>query len=485
MKTITIRFPEVKVKMDRKDITFDTLEEMIYEIGDELKRKATEQAIKDIDEELRKERPKGELENKDKRSKYFLTRYGDIRYKRRRYKEKKTGSYRYLLDEKLNIKKDQRISSKRAQLEIYLASISPYREAEEQTALIGGYTRSHEAIRQLLIKEGEKIKRKEDKSLDKIKNLDYKQRGEVKDKVYIESDATFIKLQKANKGGKKGNRSIDVKVGIGYTDTEDRYKNGRQRSKRLKDKFVFTGVGIKGRKFMERLSYISEAKLALFKAKRIFLGGDGAEWIRKGMEYFMGAKYLLCLFHLNKNITELMGKKKKEQVEVKKLLKHNKIAEGLKKIKRIIKKVDNNKEKKKLKKLYKYISNNQEGIENTAEIKDKDIKRTGAIESNIDKIVAHRMKKQGMSWSIKGARSILKIQEMILNGKWKEWWYKRRDERIEVRRLPEPLSAKQVNKRKDTSPFIEAEIPAFRGPEQDKTWVGVLKELRESRYLGN
>lgn len=485
MENITIKFPEVKVKMPTKDITFDTLEGVVHDIGDEIKRMVTEKAIRDIDEGLRNERPRRKLENRGKRSKYFLTRFGDIRYSRRRYREKETGKSRYLLDERLKVDKNQRISLKRAQMEIYLASISSYRKTAKQTGLIGGYSRSHEAIRQSVIKEAEEIIKKQDKSLDKIKNLDYKDKAEARDKVYVESDSTFIKLQTDKKGKRSKKKSIDVKIGVGYTGREDRYKKGRHRSKRLKDKFVFTEVGMKGKRFMEKLSYMSEKKLGLSKAKEVFFGGDGAEWIKEGIkEYFGGAKYLLCLFHLNRNITKSVGNGKGEQSKIKKLLKHNKIVEGLEKIKDMIKEVGDSKEKEKLESLYSYILDNQEGIKNTAEIKDKDIKRTGAIEPIIDKVVSHRMKKRGIIWSIEGARAILKVQETILNREWKEWWYKKRDERIEVKYLPEPLSAMQVSRKREISPFIEAEIPAFRGPEQDKPWVGVLKKLTEARYFG-
>ena len=50
-----------------------------------------------------------------------------------------------MLDEALGIKENQRISLKRAQIETYLASLSPYREVVKQTELIGGYRRSHQS----------------------------------------------------------------------------------------------------------------------------------------------------------------------------------------------------------------------------------------------------------------------------------------------------------------------------------------------------
>ena len=113
--TITITFPEVKVNTEIKDLTFDILEDMIFEILQNIARKVFEKAITDIDSYLRNKRGRGKLKNTGKRKKYFLTRFGDILYSRTRYKDKK-GKSRYLLNEALSISKNQRISLSRARI---------------------------------------------------------------------------------------------------------------------------------------------------------------------------------------------------------------------------------------------------------------------------------------------------------------------------------------------------------------------------------
>jgi len=50
------------------------------------------------------------------------------------------------------------------------------------------------------------------------------------------------------------------------------------------------------------------------------------------------------------------------------------------------------KEKGNLKKLYTYLSRNRQGITNHFKLKDKGIERAGAIESNINKVIASRFK---------------------------------------------------------------------------------------------
>jgi hypothetical protein len=125
--TITITFPQVKVNTEIKDLTFDSIEDMIFEISQHIARKVFEKAITDLDDYLHNKRERGKLKNTGKREKYFLTRFGDILYSRTRYKDRQ-GKSHYLLDEALSIIKNQRISLSRARIENFLSSLSSYRE---------------------------------------------------------------------------------------------------------------------------------------------------------------------------------------------------------------------------------------------------------------------------------------------------------------------------------------------------------------------
>jgi len=61
MDTITITFPKVKVNTEIKDLTFDILEDMIFEISQNIDRKVFEKALTDIDNYQRNKRERGEL----------------------------------------------------------------------------------------------------------------------------------------------------------------------------------------------------------------------------------------------------------------------------------------------------------------------------------------------------------------------------------------------------------------------------------------
>jgi len=474
MDTITIIFPEVKVKIPIKDLTFDTIENMLFEILQNIARKVFEKAITDIDNYLCIKRERGKLKNTGKRKKYFLTRFGDILYSRTRYKDRQ-GKSHYLLDEALSIKKNQRISLSRARIECFLSTLSSYREVVIQAKLFLGNFRSHESIRRGVIKEAKLMIENQKKKLQKIRNLEY-QEGNSPDTAYLEADATYISLQK--KGQEKGGK-LEVKIGVGYTGKEARYSSGK--SKRLKEKFTLVGTG---KDFMRNLSLLAEERLSLSKAKKVLFGGDGDSWIISGVgDYFPSATYLLCFYHLFKKLREGVGRRKNEQKVIKDLLLSNQIDKSLSVIDQLIRNPYDQKEKDNLVKLYTYLSRNRLGITNQVNLKNKGIERTGAIESSVNQAIASRFKKKGMSWSKNGALSLLKIKETILNGEWDIWWKTERERNIKVGKYNPPLPASYFKKETETSPLIEVTIPALSGPDQGKPWVGVLRELSRVGYF--
>jgi hypothetical protein len=474
MDTIAITFPQVKVNTEIRDLTFDSIENMIFEISQNIACRVFEKAITDIDSYLRNKRERGKLKNTGKREKYFLTRFGDILYSRTRYKDKKTGKSCYLLDKALNISKNQRISLCRARIEYFLASLSSYREVVGQARLLLGNFHSHESIRRGVIKEGKLIIENQEKKLKQIENLNYPDK-EAPDTAYMEADATYISLQNR---GKKKKEKMEVKLGVGYTGKEARYSTGK--SKRLKEKFTFVGIG---KDFMEKLGLLAEERLSLSKVKKVIFGGDGDSWVTSGIkDYFSSATYILCLYHLYKKFKESLGRRKEEQKVIKDLLLSNQIDKGLSVIDQLIRNSYDQKEKDNLVKLYTYISRNRLGITNHLKLKDKEMERAGAIESNINKVIASRFKKRGMSWSKRGALALLKIKETIINGEWDIWWGTERERNIKITEFKPPLSASHFKKETETSPLIEVTIPALSGPDQGKPWVGVLRKLAEAGY---
>jgi hypothetical protein len=376
-----------------------------------------------------------------------------------------------------------------------MASITTYRSTEKDTELLTGYRRSHESIRQSVIKEAERIITHEKASIEKTRSLkDDKKPDPIHDIVYLESDSTFIRMQARRKRRsgrtipRRRRKSIEVKLGIGYTDKVRRYTRGRTGALKLKDKFTYVSIG-SGMAFMESFSLIAEKRLGLSWAKRVIFGGDGGPYITAGIrDHFVGAIYNLCKFHLKRNIKRCLPFRPNARGRISGLLKKDMIDKALSILERLANRTPDKKDKWSIMELHSYIDQNRDGINPLNRIEDtalrNRIKGTGAMESNVDKFLSHRFKKRGMSWSEKGALSLLKVKETIVNGEWDAWWLEGRDQKIEI--SPGPLkqfTAKSFWKeKKDNLPSLEVAIPALHGPSRNEPWAKALKELENIDY---
>jgi hypothetical protein len=427
MNKITLEFKPVKVKIPTENLTLEALEQMVFDIRQELGKTALVNALQQYDGMLRKNRLRGVLKNIRTKTKYLQTWVGDIRYSRTLYKEKATGKPRYLLDEALGIDKNQRVSLRMTEIMGLLSSAEPYRKVQKQIAKLLGISWSHEAIRQNVIREGKRMEEQEAKEHEKIKQLDYQLPQDLPETVYNETDATYISRQNKTKGKGSKKRHLEVKLGIGYTGKEPRYKGGMKES---------------------------------------------------------NSEYLLCPFHLFRNLRRALPGKKKTQQRLKILFEKNKIDKVLSRLKRMTRMLRSRKLKEKIAEYYAYVKNNRQGIEASMRVRmDKNIISAGAVEPNIDKLVAHRFKGKGKSWSKRGAQSLLKICQAIKNNQWKNWWYKERGKKIEIKPIFKGALTAADMKRRKIAPFIETELPCYRGPDQSKPWVGILHRLCRARQL--
>ena len=476
-----------KIEVDEENFNFGLFEEELYEVGVSIARYMLEKFAEYLDGQIRENRPKKALENCGKAEKYLSTRMGDIRYSRTRYYDREAGGYRYLLDEALGLEKHQTISIGRRQLEARLAiTTGSYRSAAGELEASTGSTRSHEAIRGVVLEEGARIQRMQQYQLQREYALEGGYTGEPHDAVYVEADGTHVHHQRSDRKRGKG---LEVKVGICYTGKRPRYRGGSGHAKLLENKYIYLDIR-PGPAFMKDLSLVAEREAGLSQAKHVFVGGDGAGWIRKGMAMnFAGAHYKLCDYHLNTQVTEALAGMGKLKQGVKSRLKKYDVAGALRALWDGTMKCSDHKQFEKLSRLYQYIDNNREGIWDVSLFGDGEvgvaIERLGGVENNVDNAVADRFKKHGYRWGEVGARSLLKVEEVLLNGRFDQWWYEDRDKVVEVpRELVTRLSASEMHKSKgggtveDTIP-----LPCFHGPHQGKPWVKALKGMLEIKEL--
>ena len=74
------------------------------------------------------------------------------------------------------------------------------------------------------------------------------------------------------------------------------------------------------------------------------------------------------------------------------------------------------------------------------------------MESNEDKLFANRMKKRGMSWTIKGLQRTGKAIQMVFNGNLRDWC---------GRKLPESMNLKPSFKKRYLHFFLTKQMLKF------------------------
>ena len=107
----------------------------------------------------------------------------------------------------------------------------------------------------------------------------------------------------------------------------------------------------------------------------------------------------------------------------------------------------------------------------------------GTIESNIDKLVASRMKKRGMSWTKRGGDRMIRLINLREQGELHQW--------VKLKpRKPEGKPALRFRLRPDTDEpsedkyhtWLEANLPALSGPHGDRPWAHILRTITQSTH---
>jgi hypothetical protein len=106
----------------------------------------------------------------------------------------------------------------------------------------------------------------------------------------------------------------------------------------------------------------------------------------------------------------------------------------------------------------------------------------GAMESNIDKLIANRMKKRGMSWTIKGAQRMSRLIRLRGMGKLHSWITHK--DKVDTQPPREGIRKKTPSLGKDDGGWLKVGLLALPGPHQNRPWAQILRALtREVRGL--
>jgi hypothetical protein len=366
----------------------DDLVKEFAEFGSKLTQFIIEYAEKEIFE-LKERKEEFESLEKDKRN--IVSIFGEIEFKRRYYENKETSKKVYLLDEFIGIEPKQRLLENVRERLITEAIETTYENAGNKAAY------------------GVKISRQEVKN--EIEKLDlnkefYNKKEKIKqvENLYIIADEDHVHLQK---GGIEEPRIVIV------------YENAVSNGKRieLNNKRHFGGIyKNKIHDLWDEISLYIEENYDLNVLKNVFIQGDGATWIKTGLEWVQKSVYVLDEFHMTKAINGIVGRitkeNKKEQVEYKKRI-YNSIKKlDFKEFKDICYEILSEEMEYTLRvrkeQNMNYILNNEEGIRNL--YNNKNLLHGCSAEGHVSHVFSDRMSSRPMGWKTSNVNNMSKLR---------------------------------------------------------------------------
>ena len=188
-------------------------------------------------------------------------------------------------------------------------------------------------------------------------------------------------------------------------------------------------------------------------------------------------------YHYNKELRRVLGNDKETLSLIREACENGDITTVIEKLE-TLQKTAKGKWELEINRLELYLVANASGLKDyrweTKNGKDT-IRRTGAMEGNVDKLIARRMKNQGMSWSVKGIRSMLFVRFKALEKKLEDCLY--RD--MPKTHVPAP-GKKRVTRiidkviKRNYFEYFNAGLPALSGPHASRPWVKILKSLAQA-----
>ena len=377
--------------------------EMVYGVTDEVTKLGCQMIAEEwesFDELLRnrKDVRKGwHIVRKDETS--LLTSLGEVIYKKTLFKNTKTGESCYLLDQLMGLEKHARITEDAEARVLKEASESSYRKGGAH-ASIKGDTISKEAV------------------MNKLHRLDFpsiavSEKMERKS-IYIDADEDHVSLPYLDqKGDIKKPRQNTIMPRIIYVyEGVDTEKDGRPRL--VNTKYfggVYEGTKEIRKLWNEVLDYLNEA-YDMDAVENIYINGDGASWIRSGVNIIPKSKFALDKYHMHKYIlaatSHLEDSAEDARSEIYRAIHKKKkwMAEGI--FDKIIEITERDTKQKAVEKAKAYILGNWSGILLSMKGKDENVRCSA--EGHVSHVYADRMSSRPLGWCYTGADKMSRLR---------------------------------------------------------------------------
>ena len=406
------------------------------------------------------------------RERTLVTRFGEVRLRRRLYQDR-LGEYHFLLDEYLGLNANQAATPEMQAMCTMLCGEVSFRKAADFLEQWMTGQLSHSTCWQLLQRTGEAAAEARAEEVEAVfsRGEPIAQAGErCIERLYMEADGVYVRLQRQSQ------KHLELCSAIAYEGWERLC--GAREGYRLREKQVYCHVG-------DRVSFWGGVSLAwahkwdLRQVREVIIGGDGAAWIRSGVEEFSGATWQLDGFHLARACRQAFGAQAGRELyqrlrtgaaaKMQASLSQTPVREG--------------KQAQRASRWVEKVTQEKWGLDwrvRQGAILE-DARGLGCMEGNQAQLLAARMKGKGRSWSPQGAYYMAKVQELLTNDEVQHWCYrKKRIEKSPARFTRHPRSPLIA-----PDQWLQATVPALYGPSANAPWVKWLRQLIHPTHLLN
>lgn len=303
---------------------------------------------------------------------------GEIELKRRLYYDKPAGKYFFAVDELLGIEKYSRIEGEfKAQL-INNATLTSYGKASK----ISKDKVSRQTVCNLVKRVREQDLMAQSGKLRKV------------DKLFIEADEDHIHL----------NNGKPAEVKLIYVH-EGRRQVGNRRMELINPKY-FAAVG-----GVEIWAAVADYVFAQYdvRMKNVRLSGDGAPWIKSGLDEFPGAEYSIDKFHVYKSVTAAAGGNREFRKKTLEYIKRDDKERVLKLYASTMKRASGIVQHRYMSNSLAYLDHNFDEIDLTSEY-------GCSAEGHVSHVLSARMSSRPMAWGVAGADKMARLRAFYYNG---------------------------------------------------------------------
>jgi len=312
----------------------------------------------------------------------------------------------------------------------------PFDHGRQQMKLLAGLEVTAKSVERTAEAIGSDIAQREQEEIQRAVQLDLPiVVGEPIPILYVQMDGTGVPVVKKEAEGRKGKtdgqpaHTREAKLGCVFTQAawdDEGYPI------RNPDSTTYTGAIETAEEFGKRL-YVEAWKRGWSRAEKKVVMGDGAEWIwNLAEQHFPGAVQIVDLYHARQHLWDLArrlcpnddaGQKAWMKIHQKRLDK-GKIEKLVVSIRSI--QSANPDVADKIRIEADYFERNAERMRYPKFRKQHLFVGSGMIEAACKTVIASRLKRSGMFWTVRGANAIITLRCCHLNGRFEDYWETRR-----------------------------------------------------------